>query len=146
MKNIKLTLFLSLILTVVFSSCYKEESWVDKNVKESLGSVPFIQGLSIDNVPESGMFIEGSVAQIALQYWSIDDVKNIEVFATIDGQESLSETHPFIDSYNDELAAQLQMFDYTIPAGTSGMTIDLRVVVNTDRDLFRDKTVTISVE
>lgn len=144
MKNIKFLLFLVLIIGL--SSCYKEESWVDKNVKDGGNSVPVIQNLSITNTPEGGAFKIGDMVNLDLQYWSIDEVADLSVYSLVDKVETLYKSFPFVDSYDTETGTQIQSVNYLIPDGTSGDTLTIAVIVKTKQDLARGKSVSVIVE
>ena len=144
MRNIKFILLFTTII-MAFSSCYKQDTWIDRNVKEGGHFFPKIQGLSVVNTPDEG-FNEGDVVQLALQYWSIDPVKSLNVYAKVgDADEVLDKAHAYVDSFDAEAGAQIQILEYTIPSGASGKDIGLRVEVETDAGLTREKSTSISV-
>ena len=144
MKKIYFILIFGIAL--VMSSCYKEESWVDKNVKEGGDHFPYIQLLDVI-AQEDGIINEGDVVSLRLQYWSIDPVNSLNIYETVNGgSEALASSTPYTYSYDAESAAEVMFLNYTVPSGTTGTSIDLRVEVLCDNQLTREKSVSITVE
>ena len=73
MKNIHFILLFGIALLV--SSCYKEETWVDKNVKE--GGKFFPKIASFAKINPGSDFYFGDEIDFELNYWSQDDVDSI---------------------------------------------------------------------
>lgn len=145
MKNIKI-LVLLVTVSIILSSCYKETYWVDDNVTSEGKHFPVIQSTYINNTPASGKFAEGAVVEFGIRYWSIDPIKEFQLFATLDGTETLASTTPYSLSFNPETSAEDRIINYTVPAGSSGKTIGLKCVVVNDNGLTRTASRNISVE
>lgn len=141
MKHIILYLFL--ITTAI--SCYDaEEFWLDENIKEGGTYYPVIQTLTI--TPGSGDFFEsGKEINIALQYWSRDEVKEIKYYQTVDGVETLIDTKPYTPSFDPVSEAELFNYTTTLPSVDSGSSVGYRVSVTTVFDLSRESSKTVTV-
>jgi len=139
-------IFLILGAVLFLSSCYEQQTWVDKNVKEGGNYYPFIQKVEISNTPESGNFAVGDAVDVRVQYWSVDPIASLDLYATVNGEESLASSNPYAYSFDEESQAEVTTLSYTVPDGSSGTNIDLRVVVVNENELTREKTTAISVE
>lgn len=131
---------------LLLSSCYEQQTWVDKNVKEGGNYYPYIQLVDVSNLPESGLFTEGDAVDVRVQYWSVDPVSSLDLYATVNGTEGLVSSTPYTYSFDAESNAEVTTLAYTVPTGSSGTNIDLRVVVVNENELTREKTTSISVE
>ena len=128
MKNYKLKIILALILfsSLTFNACYEENNWLADHAELTGKHYPIIQGTSVD----ASSYNVGDIAKVTSYYWSIDEVDRIELYASIDGgEEKLYTSVPYTHKYNEETRTDQVDFDYTVPEGTKGSTITLRVVV-----------------
>jgi len=111
---------------VAITSCYKEADWLADNAELTGKHYPIIQGTSVD----ASSYNVGDVAKVTSYYWSIDEVEKIELYASINGgDEQLYTSVPYTHKYNEDTRTDQVDFDYTVPDGTQGGTITLRVVV-----------------
>lgn len=124
--NIKLLLALALVISVGLTSCYKESNWLADNAELTGNHFPIIQSTSI----ETENFAVGETVSVKCNYWSIDEVEKLELYASVDGaDEALYSSTPYTHNYDPETRTDVAFLDYTIPDGSEGTEIVLRVVV-----------------
>ena len=128
------------------SSCYEQQTWVDANVTEGGKYFPVIQLMTVSNTPASGSFAVGAEVKVAVQYWSVDPVKSLDLYSTVNGTESLFSSTPYSYSYDADAKAEIMTLSYTVPAAAAGSTVNLKVKVLCENDLSREKSTVISVQ
>lgn len=129
---------------MTFTACYEETYWLDENSTTDGFYYPQIQDLNADT--DDGTYTEGKVVTLSLYYWSIDDVKSVDLSATIDGVETSIVSASSPTRFDSERSVDVLEQDYTIPSGSSGMDITFTAVVTTVNNLNKTTTTTISVE
>jgi len=144
MKKIYIVLVLG--MTFWMSSCYEQQTWVDANVTEGGKYYPVIQLFTVSNTPAGGNFTVGSEAQLKLQYWSVDPVKSLDLYATVGGNSGLFSSTPYSYSYSADVGAEVVTLTYTVPSEAAGSSVDLKVVVACENGLSREKSVKITVQ
>ncbi len=143
MKNLKYIIVL--FVTVILSSCYEEEHFLDNNATSDGRYFPVIQTVSVDNTPEIDSFAVGETVKIIVKYWSTDPIKELVLFDNIDDVVTLISTTPYTYSYDAESAAEKVTLDYQVPAGSNGKEVGLLVGIINENGLSREKTTSIKV-
>ncbi len=134
-------IFSIIVLSLVMSSCYKETYWLDNNVDTDGSFYPQIQRVTASNSAPS----EGESITVTVKYWSRDAVKQVDLYHNPGGSEALFSSNPYEDHFVQEENIEVWPLSYTVPAGTSGQEITLRVSVVTDKDVEKSYTTKIKV-
>ncbi len=150
MKNIKYIIVL--FVTVILSSCYEEEHFLDNNSTSNGNYFAVIQSVSVDNVPEIGGFAVGETAKIVVDYWSLDPVKELELFDVVeDTLENKVETMILTTPSNyvvNSKPAKVSL-DYIVPVVppnfNKGRRLVLKVFVINENGLVSEKSTEIKV-
>lgn len=135
-----------LISFFLAQACYEEpDFWLDQNIKEGGTYYPVIQSLTIS--PSSGTgFKSGQSVEIALQYWSRDEVKELQYYQIVNGVETLLGSEPYQDSFDAESEAQLFKYTTTLPTADSGTQVTYKVSVVTVHELSKSTSRNVVIE
>ncbi|TNE61228.1 MAG: hypothetical protein EP344_06230 [Bacteroidetes bacterium] len=142
-KYVSKTGLLALLLGLVLSGCYKEPNWLDDNVTTGKGNYPVIATLTLAN---GNSFSIGETAQLDLRYWSLDPIKEIQLYSVIDGTENLESSSPHVANFAEDSQTDKMILDYTVPSVPNDITeITLKVTIVNENTLTRSSTVKINV-
>ncbi len=141
MNSIKI-FFVFLSIGLVFSSCYKEENWVDDNSQTENKYYPVIQKL----VKTGGDTISaGELIKLTVNYWSNDPIKSLELTETANGADKSIQVWGYTDSFNEEAYAEVTTLDYTASTFSDTTDVTLSVTVLNENGLSRKKSVEVVV-
>ena len=134
--------FVFLSLGLVFSSCYKEENWVDDNSQTEGKYYPVIQ-----EVVRSGTdtIASGETVTLTVNYWSKDPIKSLEITETANGEDKSVLVWDYVDSFNEEAYAEVTKLDYTAPSFADTTNVELTVTLLNENGLSRKESVKVVV-
>ena len=133
-----------LVLALALPSCYKESNWLDDNVTPGKGNFPVIATLTLVN---GNMHKRGETAQLDLRYWSVDQIKEIQLNSIIGGVSTLVSTTPYTSNFAADSQTDKLILDYPVPANLDPAVtkVSLEVKVINDNTLSRTSKVDITI-
>lgn len=130
---------------ILLSSCYKEDYFLDDNTTSDGKHFPIVQSVEVSNEPNSG-FVEGNTVELTVHYWSEDPILQYELYETVGaGSETLYSTTPYQFTYDEEAQSEVVTLTYEVPAGSSGQSIVLNVVLVNENGLTKSKSATVDI-
>lgn len=120
-----------LIISLAFSSCYKEESPLD-NLLEIVGDVAQVSSVSAPAEGSAGGTIELTIRCNALN----TEIKEFKIYQRIGttGAYSFTKSENFVPSFSTEERLHVVKIPYTVPSEV-GKTFSLQVEAITDNGL-----------
>lgn len=148
MKNIKIkhTLLAVLLMSsMVLSSCFEEDNFLDDNLTLTGNFFPVVADLDVDT--KSSYIINEIISDIFISYWTEGTLKQINVYNTPSGgvRELVSST-PHVPNFIDSLRTDVLVFDYAIPDVEPRTSVNVEVEVENENGFTKSKSFDISLD
>lgn len=147
MKDIKIKYsFLAVLFSsIMLSSCFEEDNFLDDNLTLTGNHFPVIASFSVDT--KSVYVINEVVTDAILSYWTEGSIKQINVYNTIgSGTKDIVSTTPYSANFIDSLRTDVFVFDYDIPNVEPRTSIKIEVEVENVNGLTKADDFDISLD
>ncbi|MEN8123148.1 MAG: hypothetical protein ABFS35_22610 [Bacteroidota bacterium] len=144
MKNMNYikSLIAIFVLSILISSCYKEDyTWFEDNTT-TIGVAPVLESISIE-----GDNTVGATKTVTIGFWSTETIESIKLIQTINGIDTEISSNSVSDATRRDLENIYDLtIQYTVPNEAVGTDITLKGLVTNTNGITADDDDSFTIE